>query len=118
LTGIEKKESEKINFRHLNDFFCRRKKTKSVLFFSPADFGMDTLTDLVEKTNFPWLMSNVIDNETGRPLADGKVTHIMEWWGRKIGLVCNSNSFLLSSLVNSPLAFFIARRVPADSLHM
>ena len=32
-------------------------------------------------------MSNVIDNETGRPLADGKITHTMEWWGRKIGLV-------------------------------
>ena len=43
--------------------------------------------ELVEKTHFPWLMSNVIDNETGRPLADGKITHIMEWWGRRIGLV-------------------------------
>jgi hypothetical protein len=41
----------------------------------------------VEKTTFPWLISNVIDNETGRPLADGKITHIMDWWGRKIGLV-------------------------------
>ena len=51
------------------------------------DFGIDTLMEHVEKTNFPWLMSNVIDNETGRPLADGKITHIMEWWGRKIGLV-------------------------------
>ena len=48
---------------------------------------MDTLTDLVEKTEFPWLMSNVIDNETGRPLADGKVHHIIEWGGRKIGLI-------------------------------
>ena len=32
-------------------------------------------------------MSNVIDNETGRPLADGKVHHIIEWGGRKIGLI-------------------------------
>jgi len=55
------------------------------LFFQ--DFGLETLGELVEKTTFPWLMSNVIDNETGRPLADGKITHIMEWWGRKIGLV-------------------------------
>ena len=55
--------------------------------FAFSDFGIDTLMEHVEKTNFPWLMSNVIDNETGRPLADGKVTHIMEWWGRKIGLV-------------------------------
>ena len=46
----------------------------------------------VEKTNFPWLMSNVIDNETGQPLADGKVSHIVDWCGRKIGLVKPSSS--------------------------
>jgi 5'-nucleotidase len=40
-----------------------------------------------EKTAFPWLMSNVVDNETGRPLAEGKVSHIVEIWGRKIGIV-------------------------------
>ena len=51
------------------------------------DFGIDILNERVEKTNFPWLMSNVIDNETGRPLADGKVSHIIDWCGRKIGLV-------------------------------
>jgi len=51
------------------------------------DFGLETLADLVEKTEFPWLMSNVIDNETGRPLADGKVHHTIEWEGRKIGLI-------------------------------
>jgi hypothetical protein len=51
------------------------------------DFGIDTLMERVEKTTFPWLMSNVIDNETGQPLADGKVSHIIEWCGRKIGLV-------------------------------
>lgn len=52
-----------------------------------SDFGIDTLQEHVEKTNFPWLISNVIDNETGRPLAEGKISHIMEWWGRKIGVV-------------------------------
>ena len=51
------------------------------------DFGIDILQERVEKTSFPWLMSNVIDNETGRPLADGKVSHIIDWCGRKIGLV-------------------------------
>jgi len=51
------------------------------------DFGLDKLAELVEKTKFPWLMSNVIDNETGRPLADGKVHHTIEWGGRKIGLI-------------------------------
>ena len=42
--------------------------------------------ELVETTSFPWLISNVTDNETGRPLAEGKIRHIIEWWGRKIGL--------------------------------
>lgn len=37
--------------------------------------------------NFPWLMSNVIDNETGRPLGDGKITHVVDWGGHRIGLV-------------------------------
>ena len=59
------------------------------------DFGIDTLIERVEKTNFPWLMSNVIDNETGRPLADGKVTHIIDWCGRKIGLVRNTYLYIL-----------------------
>ena len=52
-----------------------------------SDFGIDQLMEHVEKTSFPWLMSNVVDNETGRPLAEGKITHTLDWWGRKIGLV-------------------------------
>lgn len=54
---------------------------------APSDFGVDVLMEHAEKTTFPWLISNVIDNETGRPLAEGKVSHIFDWWGRKIGIV-------------------------------
>jgi hypothetical protein len=50
----------------------------------------------VEKTEFPWLMSNVVDNETGRPLAEGKVSHVLEWWGRKIGLVSLSVRLIIN----------------------
>ena len=32
-------------------------------------------------------MSNVVDNETGRPLAEGLITHIINWHGWKIGIV-------------------------------
>lgn len=52
-----------------------------------TDFGVDCLAELVEKTTFPWLMSNVIDKETNAPLGDGKVTCILEKNGKKIGLV-------------------------------
>jgi len=41
----------------------------------------------VAKTNFPWLMSNVVDNETGRQLAEGGLTQVIHWAGRKVGLV-------------------------------
>lgn len=51
------------------------------------DFGLETLSKLVAQTNFPWLMSNVIDNETGRPLGDGRITHVVHWQGRTIGLI-------------------------------
>lgn len=44
-----------------------------------ADFGIDTLVEFASKSEFPWLMSNVTDNETGRPLAEGKISHVVEW---------------------------------------
>lgn len=51
------------------------------------DFGLDVLSQYVQETNFPWLMSNVIDNETGRPLGDGKISHAIDWQGRRIGMI-------------------------------
>lgn len=32
-------------------------------------------------------MSNVLDNETGRPLGDGRITYVVDWAGHRIGLV-------------------------------
>lgn len=51
------------------------------------DFGLEVLQKWVEKCNFPWLMSNVIDNETGRPLGNGKISHIMNHDGFRVGLM-------------------------------
>jgi 5'-nucleotidase len=51
------------------------------------DHGLDVLQKWVEKTTFPWLMSNVIDNETGRPLGNGKISHILNHNDMKIGLM-------------------------------
>lgn len=51
------------------------------------DFGVDHLVELSQKNNFPWLISNVFDKRTGRPLADGVATQIMDFHGRKIGLL-------------------------------
>ena len=41
----------------------------------------------MSQTSFPWLMSNVVDNETGKQLADGLVHHVLDWEGRRVGLL-------------------------------
>lgn len=51
------------------------------------DHGLDVLTGLIKNTTFPWLMSNVIDNETGKPLGNGLIKHIIEHEGFKVGLI-------------------------------
>lgn len=52
-----------------------------------ADHGLDVLAQHIAKTNFPWLMSNVVDNETGRPLGGGKISHFFYHSGVRIGLI-------------------------------
>uniref|UniRef100_A0A1A9X3Q6 5'-Nucleotidase C-terminal domain-containing protein n=1 Tax=Glossina brevipalpis TaxID=37001 RepID=A0A1A9X3Q6_9MUSC len=51
------------------------------------DHGLDVLVDLIKKTTFPWLMSNVVDNETGRPLGGGKISHFVFHNHLSIGLI-------------------------------
>ncbi|XP_055387201.1 mannosylglucosyl-3-phosphoglycerate phosphatase isoform X2 [Condylostylus longicornis] len=61
-----------------------------VLFSGDAFFpnhGLEVLDGLVKKTNFPWLMSNVVDLETGRPLGGGKITHFLYHSQTTIGLM-------------------------------
>ena len=50
-----------------------------------TDFGVDELVEFRNATKCPWLLSNVIDNMTGRQLANGEVKRIIEWFGRKVG---------------------------------
>ena len=40
--------------------------------------------EVAEQTEFPWLMSNVRDKKTGRLLAEGKESLIIDWEGRKV----------------------------------
>ena len=49
-----------------------------------TDFGVEHLVDVKESTNFPWLMSNVIDKKTNKPLGEGLVKHTIEWEGRMV----------------------------------
>ncbi|KAG8194114.1 hypothetical protein JTE90_003053 [Oedothorax gibbosus] len=51
------------------------------------DFGVDSLSEFAVQTNFPWLISNVIDNETELPLANGLVTYTIVNKGIKFGII-------------------------------
>ncbi|XP_017471282.1 PREDICTED: 5'-nucleotidase isoform X1 [Rhagoletis zephyria] len=51
------------------------------------DHGLDVLVNLIKNTSFPWLMSNVVDNETGKPLGGGKITHAMRHNQILIGMI-------------------------------
>ena len=41
---------------------------------------------MAEKCEFPWLLSNITDKNTDLPLANGKIKHMMDWHGVKVGL--------------------------------
>ncbi|UYV70694.1 hypothetical protein LAZ67_8000291 [Cordylochernes scorpioides] len=51
------------------------------------DFGVEHLSQFAAQTSFPWLMSNVLDTSTQRPLAEGRPWSVMFHGGRKFGLV-------------------------------
>ena len=42
-----------------------------------ADYGLDVFMERKEKSDFPWIISNVIDTESGQPLGGGKVDIII-----------------------------------------
>lgn len=51
------------------------------------DFGMDVLQERIAGSNFPWLISNVFDAETQKPLGGVEDRKICEINGFKIGLI-------------------------------
>ncbi|KPL94019.1 5' nucleotidase-like protein [Sarcoptes scabiei] len=51
------------------------------------DFGLEYLISVKNRTDFPWLMSNVICKKTLLPLGEGEITHIIEKSNIRIGLI-------------------------------
>lgn len=74
-----------------------------------SDFGLDHLAEITGETNFPWLMSNVRDRHTGRLLADGEESLIIEWEGRKV-CTPTRTSHNVSRPVRWNLTFNLANR--------
>jgi len=42
------------------------------------DDGLETAQTLINKTKCPWLMTNLLDKETGNPILGLKSYHIVE----------------------------------------
>ena len=51
------------------------------------DFGVETLRHHMQAWKFPWILSNVLDAQTHRPLADAHSRVILTWKGLKIGIL-------------------------------
>lgn len=61
------------------------------------DFGVDELIELTHKTNFPWLLSNVLDIEHHKPLGLSSSKCVIEFNGVKVN--SESKSILIKKLV-------------------
>lgn len=70
---------------------------------------MDDLIEFNEATNFTWLMSNVIDKTSDGPLANGNITHMLEWDGRmaSICLIHWKTTCLDREVASSVATFYI-----------
>lgn len=68
-----------------------------------VDFGLEVLENFMSKCTFPWLLSNVFDRCTGRPLADAHETYLVDWEGVKVCHVpYESPKFRQSHLATTP----------------
>lgn len=51
--------------------------------------GLDTLSGLIDRSSFPWLLSNVFDAETLEPLLNIKTREVVVLNGIKVDyLIC------------------------------
>ena len=51
------------------------------------DYGFDAVANFSEASEFPWLMANVVDAQTGEPIPGTKPYTVVERQGVKVGIV-------------------------------
>lgn len=61
------------------------------------DFGLERAEKIIEKCNFPWLLSNITDKQ-GQPLAGTKKSLLLDHKGHKIGFIGLAERDWLDSL--------------------
>ncbi|KAJ1972857.1 hypothetical protein H4R33_007037 [Dimargaris cristalligena] len=69
------------------------------------DFGVDVLEKLSQQCNFPWLLSNVLDAETGDTVAHARRWHLIEHNSLKIGIIGIVEPEWLETLPSLPPTF-------------
>lgn len=53
----------------------------------PRPAGVETFVQFAQDCRFPWLMANVIDVKTGKPLAGAQRSVLLDWQGVRLGLM-------------------------------
>ncbi|NEU55445.1 bifunctional UDP-sugar hydrolase/5'-nucleotidase [Halorussus sp. MSC15.2] len=51
------------------------------------DYGFDAVANFSQQSEFPWLMANIVDSETGEPIPGTKPYTVVEREGVKVGIV-------------------------------
>lgn len=63
------------------------------------DYGVDRFIELKKKTDFPWLLTNVFDSKTNKPLGDSIDHIILDRDGVKIGIIGLAEEEWLDSVI-------------------
>ena len=51
------------------------------------DYGLDAVANFSNASEFPWLMANIVDSETGEPVPGAEPYTVVERQGVKVGIV-------------------------------
>lgn len=68
--------------------------------YHDLDNSIDVLTERIAETNFPWLLSNLDDRHTGKPLANCRRFHILQRAGLTIGFIGLASMEWISTLTH------------------
>ena len=66
---------------------------------------MEKLGELTSLMNFPWILTNVLDAETGHPLNGCELWHVMDIQGVKVGFVGLVEQEWLNTISKYPVLF-------------
>ena len=110
-------ESQTTQGGHMVDALNKLAVDAAVLGNHEFDFGLENLEEQVERSSFPWLLSNVSLGETGAPPPGVLRYQVLERGGRRIGLMGLVGDWMWKQVVSSlkplpPSPFQLSSRWP------